>query len=107
MILLCTEDAHELWDVSIDTLKELPIILRFIDERLRPKLAYHRLNYFRMGNVDPEMHFHLMPRYEGERTLCGITIPDRGWPKGPDLTVTLLDEAAHARLLKTLRITLA
>lgn len=36
--------------------------------------------------VDPHVHFHLVPRYAGERKLDTHGIPDRGRPKHPDLS---------------------
>ena len=35
--------------------------------------------------VDPHVHFHVIPRYEGSRTAAGLTIADAGWPGQPDL----------------------
>lgn len=35
--------------------------------------------------VDRDVHFHVIPRYEGERVHDGIAFPDKGWPGQPDL----------------------
>ena len=35
--------------------------------------------------VDRQVHFHVLPRYEGERTLAGVTVRDAGWPAVPQL----------------------
>ena len=35
--------------------------------------------------VDPNVHFHVIPRYEGERSAEGVTVVDAGWPKAPAL----------------------
>jgi len=35
--------------------------------------------------VDPNVHFHVFPRYEGARTMEGVTVDDRAWPGPPDL----------------------
>jgi diadenosine tetraphosphate (Ap4A) HIT family hydrolase len=35
--------------------------------------------------VDPHVHFHVIPRYEGGRGFAGIEVADAGWPKVPAL----------------------
>ena len=33
--------------------------------------------------VDPHVHWHVIPRYEGVREAQGVKVADRGWPKLP------------------------
>jgi diadenosine tetraphosphate (Ap4A) HIT family hydrolase len=35
--------------------------------------------------VDPNVHFHVIPRYEGMRSHAGIEVADAGWPGVPAL----------------------
>ena len=35
--------------------------------------------------VDPNVHFHVIPRYSEPQSACGLTIPDPGWPVLPKL----------------------
>jgi diadenosine tetraphosphate (Ap4A) HIT family hydrolase len=56
-----------------------------IEAALRGAIAYDRINYLMLMMVDPHVHFHVIPRYSGERAACGITITDKGWPKVPAL----------------------
>jgi diadenosine tetraphosphate (Ap4A) HIT family hydrolase len=35
--------------------------------------------------VDPDVHFHVLPRYEAEQTYQGSTFTDRGWPGPPNI----------------------
>ncbi len=48
--------------------------------------------------VDPHVHFHVIPRYEGAREWHGREFVDIGWPKVPDLghAVALEDEERDA-----------
>jgi diadenosine tetraphosphate (Ap4A) HIT family hydrolase len=53
--------------------------------------------------VDPDVHFHVIPRYDGMRTFAGVDYRDAGWPGVPSLdsAVTLKDadrDALVARL---------
>jgi diadenosine tetraphosphate (Ap4A) HIT family hydrolase len=36
--------------------------------------------------VDPHVHFHVLPRYEGSREQAGLAVTDAGWPGQPDLS---------------------
>jgi diadenosine tetraphosphate (Ap4A) HIT family hydrolase len=35
--------------------------------------------------VDPNVHFHVIPRYSGGREWSSVRFPDHGWPGVPDL----------------------
>ena len=49
--------------------------------------------------VDPHVHFHVLPRYDGERSGAGLTVADAGWPAQPDLgQAAKLDETQIAAL---------
>jgi len=48
--------------------------------------------------VDPHVHFHVIPRYSGNRSLAGVDIADHGWPGPPDLKSAVgIDEAGITR----------
>src|SRR3546814_11258735 len=36
--------------------------------------------------LDPHVHFHVFPRYEGERSAQATTFADASWPGPPDLS---------------------
>jgi diadenosine tetraphosphate (Ap4A) HIT family hydrolase len=44
---------------------------------------YERTNYPMM--VDPNVHFHAIPRYSAPRAWNGVEFPDAGWPELPQL----------------------
>lgn len=48
-------------------------------------VAYERINYLMLMMVDPHVHFHVLPRYDGTREFEGQSFPDSGWPGPPDL----------------------
>jgi diadenosine tetraphosphate (Ap4A) HIT family hydrolase len=75
-----------------------------IERTLKHAVSYERINYLMLMMVDPHVHFHVLPRYEGERSACGLTVPDMGWPKVPALGEAMeLDEAQTAALAGWLR----
>ena len=54
--------------------------------------------------VDPHVHFHVIPRYEGPRTFAGLEFVDAGWPGPPDLkSAKLLNESQILAVVDALR----
>ena len=56
-----------------------------IERTLAAKVGYEKINYLMLMMVDPHVHFHVIPRYDGERSACGVAVTDSGWPKVPAL----------------------
>ena len=49
---------------------------------------YERINYLMLMMVDPNVHFHVIPRYSGARVVrTASTFADAGWPGPPDLEI--------------------
>ena len=75
-----------------------------IEAALSAAVGYARLNYLMLMMVDPHVHFHVIPRYEGARDWNGREFVDVGWPKAPDLGhAVALDGAELAELVEWLK----
>ncbi|MEX6725459.1 HIT family protein [Parapedomonas caeni] len=85
LILAAKSDAIAFSALPTDAFAELARVSADIESVLRRLVAYEKLNYLMLMMVDPHVHFHVIPRYSGSRTACGLTITDSGWPKTPDL----------------------
>lgn len=77
---------------------DLATAIAAIEGSLRRAIVYEKINYLMLMMVDRHVHFHVLPRYQGERAVAGIVIPDAGWPKAPvlDAAVTLDSEQTAA-----------
>jgi diadenosine tetraphosphate (Ap4A) HIT family hydrolase len=64
---------------------ELGPVVENIEGRLSEAVGYSKINYLMLMMVDPNVHFHVIPRYDGERSAVGVTVRDAGWPKAPAL----------------------
>jgi len=64
---------------------EMGTVVGEIENALKTAFAYEKINYLMLMMVDPNVHFHVIPRYSEPRTACGLTIPDPGWPALPKL----------------------
>jgi diadenosine tetraphosphate (Ap4A) HIT family hydrolase len=72
-------------DLPAEAFAELARVTQDIEGRVCDAVQYAKLNYLMLMMVDPNVHFHVIPRYEGERSAAGVTVPDAGWPKAPAL----------------------
>lgn len=104
LVLLCREPVTAFGDVSPQALMALQPVLKNIETMLGGVAHYQKINYLMLMMVDPDVHFHVIPRYEGVRAYQGISFADTGWPGPPrlDQAVPLAPEAIHA-LVQTLR----
>ncbi|RYE76558.1 MAG: HIT family protein [Oxalobacteraceae bacterium] len=97
LVLAAKSDATAFGDLPAKAHAELKQVTVAIEQALRGFVDYAKLNYLMLMMVDPYVHFHVIPRYEGERTWSGHSFVDAGWPKVPELgsAVTLeMDEIA-------------
>jgi len=98
LVLVCKEDAKAFSDLSPAAFADMKQAVDGIEALLRHTVAYERINYLMLMMVDPDVHFHVLPRYEGEREYGGHTFKDAGWPGPPALAshVALSEEEVAA-----------
>jgi diadenosine tetraphosphate (Ap4A) HIT family hydrolase len=85
LVLAAKSDATAFGDLPAGAHAELASVTATIEAALRQAIAYEKINYLMLMMVDPHVHFHVIPRYEGSRSAAGLTVPDAGWPGQPDL----------------------
>ena len=86
LVLLCTDDVERFGDISPEAASELKVAISRIEQVLASTFAYDKINYLMLMMVDPDVHFHVIPRYEGAREYTGATFGDGDWPGPPDVT---------------------
>jgi diadenosine tetraphosphate (Ap4A) HIT family hydrolase len=64
---------------------ELATVIRDVETVLAQAVAQAKMNYLMLMMVDPHVHFHALPRYEGDRSHDGVAFGDAGWPGPPAL----------------------
>jgi len=98
LVLVCKEPAEAFSDLSPQAFADLAVVTRGVEQALSQFVGYARINYLMLMMVDRDVHFHVLPRYEGERSFAELVFPDRGWPGAPQLSpaVDLAPPAAKA-----------
>ena len=72
-----------------------------IERGLARFVSYERINYLMLMMVDPNVHFHVMPRYSESRNWNGLAFTDVGWPGPPRLESGVKLDADQIALLVT------
>lgn len=84
LVLICTDVASAFSQISSEAFAELPNAIREIEASVSGVFSYEKINYLMLMMVDPDVHFHVIPRYANARTFCHQQFYDHGWP-GPPL----------------------
>ena len=85
LVLAAKSEATAYHELSVEAFAEQHDVIRAIEAALADFCDYERINYLMLMMVDPNVHFHVIPRYSKPRRWSGIEIPDVGWPGPPDL----------------------
>ena len=85
LILCAKSEATEFSALSQEAHSAMGRVVREIEHALKAAFDYEKINYLMLMMVDPNVHFHVIPRYPEPRSACGLTIPDPGWPALPQL----------------------
>jgi len=99
LVLVCKDSAHAFSELAAPAFADLQTAVTGIERLLTKVVAYQRINYLMLMMVDPDVHFHVIPRYEGVREDGALSFPDHGWPGPPALSPAVaLDETALTAL---------
>jgi diadenosine tetraphosphate (Ap4A) HIT family hydrolase len=104
LVLICKDEAQAFSEISAEAFADLQVAVGAIETMLRKLVDYQKINYLMLMMVDRDVHFHVLPRYEGERVHEGAAFPDKGWPGQPDLGAAVdLGPDGAARMAQFLR----
>ena len=99
LVLAARSDATAFAGLPGEAHAELKRVTGAIEAALARFTGYARLNYLMLMMVDPHVHFHVIPRYEGAREWGGVGFPDAGWPALPQLGEAVKLEPAQREAL--------
>ena len=85
LVLAAKSDATAFGDLPAAAHAELKQATAALEAALKTAVSYEKINYLMLMMVDPNVHFHVIPRYQGTREWNGREFVDVGWPKVPDL----------------------
>lgn len=85
LVLICTQPVTAFGAVDAAGMADLGRAVAAIEAMLAGAIEPEKINYLMLMMVDPDVHFHVLPRYSGTRTAAGLSLGDPGWPGPPDL----------------------
>lgn len=85
LVLASREPVQQFSALSDENFSGMGPVIRRIEAMLQSIVQYEKLNYLMLMMVDPDVHFHVIPRYSTERHFGGLIFPDAGWPGPPNL----------------------
>ena len=85
LVLAAKTEATAFADLPPPAFAELAQAVADLESVLLDRVGFAKINYLMLMMVDPNVHFHVLPRYEGARSHGGVEFVDHGWPKQPDL----------------------
>lgn len=106
LAMICKSEVTAFSDIGAEAFAEMPRVIGDIETVLSQLFGYEKINYLMLMMVDPEVHFHVLPRYAAAQDFEGVSFADPGWPGPPDLThAAEAGQVVQARLLERLRAT--
>jgi len=99
LVLVCTDAARRFGDISPEASAELQRAVNRIESVLGSAFQNDKINYLMLMMVDPDVHFHVLPRYAGEREFAGGRFADPFWPGPPDVKSSLALSQAQREAL--------
>ena len=85
MILAAKSEATAYGDLPEAAFTEQATVVVDVELFLKNTINPDKINYLMLMMVDPHVHFHIFPRYQGSRSIVGLVLTDHGWPGPPDL----------------------
>ena len=84
-VLIEKSEATSLPEVNKDSFAELSTITSDYERTLKSLYPVKRFNYLALMMVDPNVHFHVIPRYEGLVVDFELDFADKTYPTPPNL----------------------
>ena len=84
LVLVCKDEASAFPEISAGAFAELAEATGQLEATLKQFRSYEKINYLMLMMVDPDVHFHVLPRYSETQSFAGTKFPDAGWPAVPD-----------------------
>lgn len=84
-VIAAKSQATGLGGLAPSEAAELPRVVRDFEQAIRGFAPASKFNYLALMMVDPNPHFHAIPRYAAAVRLGATVFTDAAFPKPPDL----------------------
>lgn len=100
MVLAAFEPVNSFSELSSDSFKELKLVTNDLEKCLKNAFSCDKLNYLMLMMVDPDVHFHVIPRYSETKYFADREFVDVSWPGPPDLAhINKTDDKLNGKII--------
>lgn len=103
LVLVANGPETRFSDLPLPVFNEQGVVIKDIEQVLSRLFDYDKINYLMLMMVDPNVHYHVLPRYSGDKTFKTWALQDSGWPGQPDLSGGSDDPGLVSALVSELR----
>ena len=104
LILITKNNEYSLSSISDSGFNEFSKVIKIIENVLDDTFAFKKINYLMYMMVDPEVHYHIIPRYSEQKYFKDTLFEDKGWPGLPALSEpNMIDKKLQKKIITYLR----
>ena len=103
LILITKNNEYSLSSISDSGFNEFSKVIKIIENVLDDTFAFKKINYLMYMMVDPEVHYHIIPRYSEQKYFKDTLFEDKGWPGLPALSEpNMIDKKLQKKIVREL-----
>lgn len=102
LVLAAKSAATNLGALSQEEWSEFATVTKDSEALLRETFGAEKFNYLALMMVDPNVHFHFIPRYSKSVEIEGNTYSDADWPKKTEMEAVEMDAASFEAIKRKL-----
>ena len=103
LVLVANGPETEYSKLPMQAFTEQAHVIKDIEQVLSSMFGYNKINYLMLMMVDPNVHYHVIPRYAAPTEYLSWTLEDGGWPGQPDLSGGSADSELMSSLVAALK----
>jgi diadenosine tetraphosphate (Ap4A) HIT family hydrolase len=104
LVLICKDEVNAFSKISKKSFAEFPKIIKEIETIIKKTFNYDKINYLMLMMKDPEVHFHIIPRYSTDKEFEGVIFKDPKWSRSIDLHIlNEINEVIFDKLVEKLK----
>lgn len=107
IIMAKDTDKQSLGAVGAEAWAEFGTVTHDVEAMLKAAFGAEKFNYLALMMYDPEVHFHVIPRYSKPVEFAGVTFTDPDWPEATKRVALSLNGETLRAIEEKLRQTIA
>lgn len=103
LVIAAKSDATKLGMLNKDVWTEFAIVCKYAEKLLTDTFEAEKFNYLALMMKDPNVHFHMIPRYSQPIKLGNTEYKDPDWPLKTEMKPLELSQAELTKIHEVLK----